>query len=255
MDHLRGAIGANSLYSHPMDQEDRLQHEKTRNLMKRLSEIERRAAEMRKETERLRILKDEAKQKVIDNFPGILDSDLHRNVIPENNASNIRFTEDELEVSDTSFSSGDVTRSEGDETAFRFGERYNLNGNLPRNFHRMSKEAQEVFTKLVASNNLNTNWSDSSEVEGSKNLKKRIHHLKNPKVPWTEQVKPFQEDELGASPLGDMLKNFDQNNVLFPPTTMVRIELYFKGSHFLFLAICLCYTLYNFNSFPYMNRT
>ena len=231
MDHLRGAIGANSLYSHPMDQEDRLQHEKTRNLMKRLSEIERRAAEMRKETERLRILKDEAKQKVIDNFPGILDSDLHRNVIPANNASNIRFTEDELEVSDTSFSSGDVTRSEGDETAFRFGERYNLNGNLPRNVHRMSKEAQEVFTKLVASNNLNTNWSDSSDVEGSKNLKNRIRHLKNPKVPWTEQVKPFQEDELGASPLGDMLKNFDQNNLLFPPT-MVRIYLYFQGSHF-----------------------
>ena len=53
MDNLRGAIGANSLYSHPMDQEDRLQHEKTRNLMKRLNEIERRAAEMRKETERL----------------------------------------------------------------------------------------------------------------------------------------------------------------------------------------------------------
>ena len=66
MDHLRGGIGANTSFSHPMDQEDRLQHEKTRNLMKRLNEIERRAAEMRKETERLKILKDEAKQKVID---------------------------------------------------------------------------------------------------------------------------------------------------------------------------------------------
>ena len=204
-----------------IQQEDRMYLDKTQLLMKRLNEIEKKSSQMRKETERLRKLKDEAKQKVKENFPHIFKSDIH-GIVDITDSNHIRFTEHELETSDTSISSGDMTRSEGDETASRFGERYKF-GHLPRNISHMSKEMQEVYSTLVASNQFDNNRSDSSDPEGSKKLKKRINGLKHPKeVSLGQQYE--NKDGLHTGPLGHMLKNFNRqqfpaDGVEYQPST------------------------------------
>ena len=192
-----------------IQREERINHEKTQQLMRQLKEIERKSIQMRKETERLRLLKDEAKQKVKDNFPHIFKRQLFEG---GNEQDSIRFTEDELEISDTSISSGDMTRSEGDETSFHLGR--NRFGQLPRNLNHMSKEVQEVYTKMVASNNFDKNLSDSSDLEGSKKLSKRINNLKQHKLAWTQQ-NPYLSNQqfLQNDALGNMLKNFDQQHI------------------------------------------
>ena len=192
--------------------EEKMHQEKTQQLMKRLSEIEKKSIQMRKETERLKKLKDEAKQKVKDNFPHLFMRGLQDNGFA-NDEDSVMFTEEELEISDTSFSSGDMTRSEGDETASRFGERNRI-GQLPRNLHQMSKEVQEVYSKLAASNKFDANLSDSSDLEGSKNLRKRISNLKQSKVAWQAEKMVRHKDQVSNSALGDMLKSFDRQNVI-----------------------------------------
>ena len=194
-----------------LQKEERINHEKTQQLMKHLKEIEQKSIQMRMETERLRNLKDEAKKKVKENFPHIFKSNFH-DIENENNADSIRFTEDELEISDTSVSSGDITRSEGDETTSRFGARHRFS-HFPQNANHMSKEVQELYTKLVASNNFDANLSDSSDLDGPKKIKKRISSLKNHKVAWGEQER-LRQDELHTSALGNMLRQFDQQHLL-----------------------------------------
>ena len=192
-----------------IQREERINHEKTQQLMKQLKEIEKKSIQMRKETERLRLLKDEAKQKVKENFPHIFRRQLYES---GNEQDSIRFTEDELEISDTSISSGDMTKSEGDEISSRLGRHHF--GQLPKNFNHMSKEVQEVYTKMVASNNFNTNLSDTSDLEGSKRLTKRINNLKQNKVAWSQEKPYFSNQQfLQNDALGDMLRNFDQHHI------------------------------------------
>ena len=201
-------IGHSVPISLSIQREERINHDKTQQLMRQLKEIEKKSAQMRKETERLRLLKDEAKQKVKENFPHIFKRQFYD---AGNEQDSIRFTEDELEISDTSISSGDMTKSEGDESSMHFG-RHRF-GQLPRNFNHMSKEVQEVYTKMVASNNFDKNLSDSSDLEGSKRLTKRINNLKQQKLAWPQE-QPYLSNQqfLQNDALGNMLKNFDQEH-------------------------------------------
>ena len=205
------SMGPSLPISMALQKEERINHEKTQQLMKRLKEIEQKSIQMRMETERLRNLKDEAKKKVKENFPHIFKSEFH-DTEHENHDDNIRFTEDELEISDTSLSSGDITRSEGDETTSRFGARHRFS-HYPRNDNHMSKEVQELYSKMVASNNFDANLSDSSNLDGPRKIKQRISSLKNHKLAWGEQQR-LREDELNTSVLGNMLRKFDQQNLL-----------------------------------------
>ena len=219
-------MGLSMPISAVIQKEERINQEKTQHLMKRLKEIEKKSMQMRMETERLRNLKDEAKKKVRENFPHIFKSDFN-DVGDEPNADSIRFTEDELEISDTSLSSGDITRSEGDETTSRFGERHKMS-HFHRNINNMSKEVQELYGKLVASKNFDANLSDSSDLDGPKKIKKRINSLKNHKVAWGEQHR-CRENELHTSTIGNMLKKFDEENnhiynISGPATVKYRIE-------------------------------
>ena len=202
-------IGNSVPISLSIQREERMNHDKTQQLMRQLKEIEKKSAQMRKETERLRLLKDEAKQKVKENFPYIFKRQLYE---AGNEQDSIRFTEDELEISDTSISSGDMTKSEGDESSMHFGRR--RFDQLPRNFNHMSKEVQEVYSKIVASNNFDKNLSDSSDIEGSKRLTKRINNLKQQKIAWPQE-QPYLSNQqfLQNDALGNMLKNFDQEHM------------------------------------------
>ena len=102
------SFGVTETMAYSLQQEDLMYQEKTQLLLKRLSEIEKKSKQMRNETERLRKLKDEAKQTVMENFPHLFKKDIN-GIQGLNRSNHIRVTEDELEMSETSFSSGDMT--------------------------------------------------------------------------------------------------------------------------------------------------
>ena len=205
------SLGHTTTMYFPEQQEDQIYSDKTQLLMKRLDEIAKKSMQMRRETERLRKLKEEAKQKVKENFPHLFKNNIFQ-LEGMSNSEHIRFSEDELERSDTSFSSGDMTKSEGDETAIGFENRHKFR-HLPKNFNYMSKEMQEVYKSLVASNQWTSNFSDCSDLDSVK-LKKRIDKLKYPKEAWLYQKSQIEiEEGTGNGPLGRLLKMFDREQL------------------------------------------